>query len=476
MSIRNRRGLVAAMEELDQSALPEVPEVNDTSAVVDPEVGEPHPEQVETEIIVFPEADETPEAAQVELVEQEVEVQDTEDQIEDAQEVAEQLEDTADIVERSNENGGLDKTGAELLNATLEGLYDRVGLRVKGKIMPSIEEFGGLSSRMRATRVSVEEIRQTAKKIWDQIIQAVTNFWAKIVEFLKSVFIQTDRYRDRIKKLTDIASKVPDTIAEQTVDNARVASALAMNGGPSRNLASDMQASLQILTAGKQFADGVNTSLTRLNMNEKNDVVQQTLASIQDEATKEVRSTGLVSVTEGSDAVSKPMLGNKRFRFVASQTKAKFFKISAKVVLESTDATREVSSAMPTLDKQACAAVTKQAEGFVALVEQYKDVQKKIDQTVNAFKARLKARQASAENDEAAQALSQNVMPAITLLTYTPRVSCSYAMTTAGAALTYVEKSLQNHIPHESISDKANNVKENVKSRFAKKPAAPAAA
>lgn len=458
-----RRGLVAAMEELEQE---QIAELNNSEATTDPEVEEPQPDQPETVVVEFPEADETPEAAQAEIQVAETEVEDTEEQIDEATEVAEELDNVADIVERSNENGGLDQTGAELLNATLESLYGRVGLKVEGRIIPSIESFGGLSSRMRSTRVSVEEIRKRASMIKDKVIEAIVNLWNRIQAFFQQIFTQVGRFHSRIEKLKEIHSQVPDTIVVDKFEDQKIANAVAKGGIPTSNLIRDIDSSYSLLNNAQKFVKSLDSEVKSKYtaiIKDSGDASKQEVAAKLEEffesVIKSMNANSFINnTTTSGDRISGPLLGNKYFKLQREKTVGKFVTLKAKIVLESDD--KNVSSELKTLTKNECASALDSVTKLISVIENYKETQKTINQTINGLKttAKMSRTKNTDGEDDGSDKIFDTVMPVVTLMTYTPRVSVSYAASTASAVLTYVEKSLKNHIPAgDSLRDKVKS-------------------
>jgi hypothetical protein len=158
MSIRSR-GFVAAMED----DTPEV-EIN---------IGTEVPAEVE--------------AQAAEVAEDASEIHDETQAMEDAVADAETLDMIADTAEQSVEEGeGMDPVAAEIAEVAVESIYARLG--VSRRAMPSLESFGSSGSRKSATRIAVEDWKETVKKVWEAVKKFFINIWEKIKAFFANVF------------------------------------------------------------------------------------------------------------------------------------------------------------------------------------------------------------------------------------------------------------------------------------------------
>ena len=130
-------------------------------------------------------------------------------QVDEAAEVVEALESMADALKISAANGGMDRYSAAVVNIATEHLYARVG--ITGKKMPALESFGGVATRVGATQLAMEEIVETAKKIWAAIVAAFERAiqWAK--DFFTKVFNSWEKLDARAKELAAKADKAKGT-------------------------------------------------------------------------------------------------------------------------------------------------------------------------------------------------------------------------------------------------------------------------
>lgn len=179
MTFRQRFSIQAAMEQIEeQQTQDDLAVAEATDAVVNPE------EVAETDMIEMTEA-----AAEVEGGQAEVESAATD---------TETLDAIADTMENTEEQGGVNEVTAEIAQVAVEALYARLHV-TRRKPLPAMEAFGSQSSRVKATKLAVEGIRETVKKAWNAILAML----AKIGEFLKkmydSVFSSVAKLGERAK-------------------------------------------------------------------------------------------------------------------------------------------------------------------------------------------------------------------------------------------------------------------------------------
>jgi len=169
MSIRSR-GFIAAMED----DAPEV-EINIDQGV---------PAEVE--------------AQAAEVAEDAQDVQQEVQSMEDAVADAETLDMIADTAESSVEEGeGMDPVAAEIAEVAVESIYARLG--VERKAIPSLESFGSAGSRKSATRIAIEDWKDTVKKVWEAVKKFFVNLYEKIKAFFLNV-VNTFRSLEKAAK------------------------------------------------------------------------------------------------------------------------------------------------------------------------------------------------------------------------------------------------------------------------------------
>lgn len=459
MSTFRRRGLVAAMKEISLESL-EDQEINDTQPNIDPEVGEPQAEQVEEVVeIEFPDAGDTPEANEVEVEKAEAEMVAVEVHIDEALDIIEQVEEVADIVERGNENGGLNQTGAELLTVTLESLYSRAGIeKTQGEqYVPSLEQFGGTSSRIRAGNIALEDARERVKVIWQNILKAIQVAIQKGKEFFIQMVDQSERYKARIAKLKEIAAKVPDAVQVGAFEDARIAGNLAVGNAVPANIAQELdkiatmgqglltEVSIYTTEAGKKFL-----GLLKLSGNLTLETFTSKAQEVQEEFNK-INRSNIFGNVEGKLATSDVFLGNKVIAFNFDEALEDISKV--KMFVKTNEV--EVRPNLNALKKNEVAPILASSQKVLDVIAQFrakaKDNENSKAQILQAAKGLEKAEENA--GDEADKSIFANYRKMITAVINAIDSSQNnysrIALSAVGGSLAYVEKSLKAHVPQK---------------------------
>jgi len=147
----------------------------------------------------------------------------------------ETLDDMADVMEESVENGeGIDEDTAEVIEIAAEAIYKRLGLR-HSKTMPSLESFGSKSTRLQATRVALEDMKEKSAGIGASIMKFIRGImenlgklWDKITTFFTKMGMDK-----RLKALEASIKSVKDgsTKSFETLENKSAAKAFSLKGG-----------------------------------------------------------------------------------------------------------------------------------------------------------------------------------------------------------------------------------------------------
>ena len=130
-------------------------------------------------------------------------------EIEQASADADTLGRIADTAEAAEADGGLDPVAAEVAEIAVEAIYARLG--IKRSSYPALESFSGRSGRVRATRIAVEDIKETVKKIWAAVVVA----FQKMIDFVKNFFAKIfDANRKLLARINVLTKKIAGTKQE----------------------------------------------------------------------------------------------------------------------------------------------------------------------------------------------------------------------------------------------------------------------
>lgn len=193
----SRKGFIAAMEDID--------ELNADGTDAQVEV----PAEVEAEsAAVQEESDDIDDEVQA---------------LEDATEAADELEAMTDVAERAEEEGeGLDPVAAEVTEVAVESIYARLG--IERKAVPSMESFGSANTRKQATRIAIEDWKESLKKFWEAVKSFFKNLYEKIKSFISRIinfFMSIEKVAKRMKTRVE-ALPAEHTAKEAEFENKAV--------------------------------------------------------------------------------------------------------------------------------------------------------------------------------------------------------------------------------------------------------------
>jgi hypothetical protein len=144
--------------------------------------------------------------AEMELNDSAVEGEQEISAVEDGEEVKEALESISDALKISAANGGLDKHAAAVVGIATQYMYNRVGY--KAKAMPALESFGGTASRVSATQLAMEGIKDSIRKIWQAIVKGYKRIIAWAAKHWNKVFGAAERMQRRAKAIAKAADEL----------------------------------------------------------------------------------------------------------------------------------------------------------------------------------------------------------------------------------------------------------------------------
>ena len=200
-------GLVAAMEEVDNTPAVDESEAAELAVSVADESSEVQAEGDEIGVTVS--------------------------QVEDAVQAGEELEDIAEVAAETVEEGeGMDEAAAEMASIAIESIRNRLGIRAQTRLVPATESFGNTNTRVVSTKLVVEEIGETLKRIWAAIKAAALRLRDKMVQFLAKLFSANAMLVKHIEGLKERVRKLPSNLTpkEDVIKSGSVAAAITVGG------------------------------------------------------------------------------------------------------------------------------------------------------------------------------------------------------------------------------------------------------
>ena len=149
----------------------------------------------------------------------------------DSADAAEELEAVQDVAVKALESGeGLTEQTAEVASIAIESIRNRLGFDTSVRLVPATESFGNTNSRVFQTKMVVEGITDTLKKIWLNIKTWIMRLWDKIRQFFAKLLGSSSSRVKIAKSIKDRAAALPSSAEpkEKTLKDHGLASKVSM--------------------------------------------------------------------------------------------------------------------------------------------------------------------------------------------------------------------------------------------------------
>lgn len=155
------------------------------------------------------------EAALADAGEVQADINEAEGVVDQAIEDSETLETVASQLESREQSGGATPEEAEMAEITVESICNRLG--IARNPMQSMESFSSRSSRVRATRLSVEGIREVGDTIWKYIVKIYKKIKEWVLKAWDYLFDARTKLLARAKALEARLENVEGTPKESVI-------------------------------------------------------------------------------------------------------------------------------------------------------------------------------------------------------------------------------------------------------------------
>ena len=371
-------------------------------------------------------------------------------QIESAQADSETLGDIADTLEASEETGGVDPVAAELAEVAIESIYNRLGITRKEK--PALEAFADKKTRITATRIAVEDIKATMKKIWDAIVAAFMRVADWLKNFFAAIMDSNEKLAQRADALEKKAKATTGELASETMPAGSVAKSLGTNG------AFDKATALKGMEVLASSIKHVSNSNLHPDLKDIKGLVQDQ-AKFDGFTVSSATGDGFTDTSEeaGSPnmkiAVSGHLPGNKivRLRLAGKELKGQeaidaLGKYSVEVVSDG-KAEQSKQETVPVLTSQEAIKVAVAVRNLTKAVLEGRKNQTALESKIKSLTSDARSAATLAPKDEAeaaarARAVSKAVTSSLNFQIKYAAAFTSLATNTAKAGLDYAERSL----------------------------------
>jgi hypothetical protein len=467
--LTSRHGLVALEEEAIAAAAAEpTPELDaDGNPVVPAEGAAPAAEPVVIVEEPIGENADSLETDLIEVAEDTADVEAAETEVAETVEVAEDLEEVATALEAAALNGGIDKHSAAVVKIAVNKLYKRAGVR--SAAMPAMESFGGTGSRVRATQLAMEDIKENIKRIWAAIVAQITRAIEWMADFFERIFVAARKLKERALKLKAKSTAVGKSTSgkkEADFENEKLATALAINGSvaakPTAGLTKVVSLADEIFNGealGVAMVEGAIKELDAIKSNPKAILEQASGKMTGIIGSKKSSTDGFAELVAGTEMYSSEELpgGKAVITIVAAEglkgaereaaTKAQSSKVEYFKGSKAAAANKKIA----TLEFGTCEEI---ADEVVKLADALLKYKQNAGKTKDAKKKLAAAGKAC--GDAAAKATDETDKKGFALgkVIFTNAASCAdqpgaqfagYALNTGKAFLDLVEESLKRH-------------------------------
>lgn len=448
-----RTGLIASLEAMDQEA-----PVEDQQVAVE--------EETKEEQTVIPEIDHSEAMGDQLILAAQNEQDRAETQMQEGVETITALEGLIDLVQSSIPHGGLNHQNAKILAKNTNFLYKNIGLESAIKPLVSLEDFNSINHRENKTNVSIEEIKQNIKEIGKRVIQAITVFIQKSIEFLKQIFDQTDRLKKKHEAYVQRLKSV-DEPAPHDIKNSSVINALAIGSKVPDSLSSTLssfvnfgqtinqKANLYATQMGKDYLDLLKNAanMSPSDFEQKHNSLIENyydyldnafLGKVEDNLKSSVVFPGNV-IIEGNFVEKADKDGVKKFKFAMRKAEG-----------------AEPPEAIKSLDKGEASKLLDRVETMLNIVSSFKESENNLTKAKQEILTAVKS--LTAAEEKARQEKNEGVVirinrirtgaPAtVAVLDALPKLYSRHAMRICGAIFQYIALSFKTEKTEEKESN-----------------------
>lgn len=167
------------------------------------------------------EGENTPEADEVEIIEDAAEIDADDDVADEMAEAADSLESIYLAMESAQADGGLTPAAAVFASIAVENIVSKYGATAKD-VGVSLEAFG--DNRSYATTVSMEGVGQALKDLWNTIVEKFQAMLKKIVDFYQKTIAAAPRIKRRAQAISKKARSTTGSAKESKIKTGLFAS------------------------------------------------------------------------------------------------------------------------------------------------------------------------------------------------------------------------------------------------------------
>ena len=159
------------------------------------------------------------EVATTELGETESEVEDYSEGIDTSIDAAGELDEVHDQLAETVESGeGVSEETAKMAEIAVEAICAKVGISARqARVVPAMESFGSTNSRLTATKLAMEGIKEQTVRIWKAVKEAAIYVWNMVKKFFANMTDSRKKMENYIGKLKTNVSKATGEAKQKTL-------------------------------------------------------------------------------------------------------------------------------------------------------------------------------------------------------------------------------------------------------------------
>lgn len=285
------------------------------------------------------------EAALADAAEVQADINEAESVVDQAVEDSETLETVASQLESREQSGGATPEEAEMAEITVESICNRLG--ISRNPMQSMESFSSRSSRVRATRLSVEGIREVGDTIWKYIVKIYKKIKEWVLKAWDYLFDARTKLLRRAKALEAHVDKVEGTPKESVIQGNFVQALTSGNSFVGVKTTANLKTNVDKINkvAEIRIGDGISKVIDDINKGSASggdlgDHVNGTLEEITGALSKDVKeSVAKAKSNKEYATIFEAPLGNDIPVMISTnigddRTRKEYYKVMQKVKVE----------------------------------------------------------------------------------------------------------------------------------------------
>jgi hypothetical protein len=235
-----------------------------------------------------------------------------------------ELEEVAEALSASAAAGGISTEAAVYARLAIRGIVGRHSMALADAMVPSMESFGGSSSRARATASMEGAIVEALKSFWNAIVAKMKKLYAYVKNWIMKVFGAAPKLKARAEAIAKKTQNITGAAEEKTMDLSLMHQ-LHINGkapAPSdmlktlKEVGEGAEASLGSKTSGQYntLADDFDTLLNAVDGADYSKRTETTVQAFHQAKTSKVVATSIATakamVPKGSTASTDTRWGS----------------------------------------------------------------------------------------------------------------------------------------------------------------------